>query len=146
MREILQWRLLSLSLSISKHSFYNPDLKSGKKSWKSWSLTRIMFLFENKKNWSKHPLNVVAILTGEIWTGEEAFKDYSLLHLFLLDYIGKLCTYFDNLSFVFSLIVKILNPYIILYVYSIVSLLSVIYPFPAMHSLLVTICTFIEKI
>ena len=38
--------------------------------------------------------------------------------------------------------IKILNLYIIFYIYSLVSLLSIIYPFPAMHSLLVTIiCT-----
>ena len=38
-----------------------------------------------------------------------------------------------------TVIVQILNLYIILYMYSVVSLLSVFYPFPAIHSLLVTI-------
>ena len=41
--------------------------------------------------------------------------------------------------------VKILNLYIILYMYSPVSFLSIIYPFPAMHSLLVTIICGIFK-
>ena len=56
-----------------------------------------------------------------------------------LRYLTWNCT--DNLSvgYICTSTVKILNLYFILYMYLLVSLLSIIYPFPVMHSLLVTV-------
>ena len=78
--------------------------------------------------------------------GQGKLHAQTLLLLFL--YTSRLSFQVFSQSFVIPcwflyhcslLIVKILNLYIIFYMYSLESPLSIIYPFPAMHSLLVTI-------
>ena len=83
------------------------------------------------------------------WTGERRFGHWTV-HYQIKSWLGlqyhladPLLTfskffYFYWTSFQFQVIIKILNLYIILLMYSLVSLLSYFYPLPAMHSLLVT--------